>query len=270
VLDCDGDGVTNQQEVTDGTDSSSPDTDGDGVTDGKEKTDGTNPIDPCKFILASQTVAPSSAWENGDCDGDGVTNKQEKLDGTDPSNPDTDGDGVTDGKEKTDGTDSLNPCESKPEHITNALSTSFLAGDCDGDGLTNEEEIGSNVNYPNDPNRNRIPDYLEINNNTPSEDNLEIFNAVTPNGNGENDVFVIRNIQNYPNNTVTIFNRWGVIVFETEGYGQNGKFFKGVSEGRITINKNEELPIGNYFYIIRYVNNSGVPKERSGYLYLNK
>jgi gliding motility-associated-like protein len=246
--DCDGDGVTNKQEKLDGTDPSNPDTDGDGVTDGKEKTDGTDPIDPCKFILASQTVAPNVAWENGDCDGDGVTNAQEIIDSTDPNNP----------------------CESKPEHITNALSASFLAGDCDGDGLTNEEEIGSNVNYPNDPNGNGIPDYLEINNNTPSEDDLEIFNAVTPNGNGENDVFVIRNIQNYPNNTVTIFNRWGVIVFETEGYGQNGKFFKGVSEGRITINKNEELPIGNYFYILRYVNNSGVSKERSGYLYLNK
>ncbi|POY37217.1 hypothetical protein C3L50_14405, partial [Flavobacterium alvei] len=98
TADCDGDGVTNAQEKLDGTNPLNPDTDGDGVTDGKEKSDGTDPKDPCKFVLASQTLAPSSAWNTADCDGDGVTNAQEKLDGTNPLNPDTDGDGVTDGK----------------------------------------------------------------------------------------------------------------------------------------------------------------------------
>jgi gliding motility-associated-like protein len=225
------------------------DCDNDGENNGIENANGTNPNDPCSFT--NPPVLNSSAyisWSVLDCDGDGVTNGQELTDGTDPTNP----------------------CESNPQHITIALSVSFLNGDCDGDGLTNEEEIGSNVNQPNDSNGNGIPDYLEVNNNLSSDDDLEIFNAVTPNGNGNNDIFVIRNIQNYPNNTVTIFNRWGVIVYETEGYGQNEKFFKGISEGRITINKNEELPVGTYFYILHYVNNNGVSKERSGYLYLNK
>ncbi|RVT70900.1 hypothetical protein EOD40_17825, partial [Flavobacterium sufflavum] len=98
TADCDNDSVTNKQEKIDGTDPNNPDTDGDGVTDSKEKTDGTDPKDACKFILASQTVAPNSAWETVDCDNDGVNNKQEKIDGTDPKNSDTDGDGVTDSK----------------------------------------------------------------------------------------------------------------------------------------------------------------------------
>ena len=83
-------------------------------------------------------------------------------------------------------------------------------------------------------------------------------------------MFVIRNIELYPNNTVTIFNRWGVVVYEVDSYGQDNKFFKGVSEGRSTMRKLEELPVETYFYTIRYVNSNGVEKLRSGYLYLNK
>ena len=225
------------------------DCDNDGENNGIEAANGTNSNDPCSYTNPpALTSAAYLIWSVLDCDGDGVTNGQELTDGTNPTNP----------------------CESDPTHITTTLSASFLNGDCDDDGLSNGEEMGSNVNQPNDSDGNGIPDYLEANTNSPSVDDLEIFNAVTPNGNGDNDVFVIRNIQNYPNNTVTIFNRWGVVVYEIEGYGQNGKYFKGISEGRITINKNEELPIGTYFYILRYVNNQGVSKERSGYLYLNK
>jgi hypothetical protein len=53
-------------------------------------------------------------------------------------------------------------------------------------------------------------------------------------------------------------------------YGQEGKFFRGISEGRTTINKNDELPSGVYFYVVEYKNDQGVTKQRSGYLYLNK
>ena len=83
-------------------------------------------------------------------------------------------------------------------------------------------------------------------------------------------MFVIRNIELYPDNTVEIYNRWGVLVYEVNGYGQNGRYFKGISEGRVTISQSSELPVGTYFYIVRYRNNSGNNKERSGYLYINK
>ena len=262
------------------------DCDGDGTPNGLD----TNPQDPCVFAAGSIPVVTNPIWANADCDNDGESNGTEITNGTDPNNPcsytnapatssaayatwsvlDCDGDGVINGTELADGTDVNNPCESINAHTTLLLSTAFLAGDCDGDGLSNEEEIGVNANVPNDSNGNGIPDYLEINNHNPSDDDLEIFNAVTPNGNSDNDIFVIRNIQDFPQNTVTIFNRWGVIVYEVDGYGQNTNFFKGISEGRTTINKNEALPIGTYFYTLRYVNKQGVTKERSGYLYLNK
>jgi gliding motility-associated-like protein len=105
---------------------------------------------------------------------------------------------------------------------------------------------------------------------SPIDDGVEIFNSVSPNGDGDNDVFVIRNIENYPSNTVSIYNRWGVLVYEVDGYGQNDKVFKGISEGRVTVQQSEELPEGTYFYILRYVNFVGEEKQRSGYLYIKR
>ncbi len=119
-------------------------------------------------------------------------------------------------------------------------------------------------------NGNGIPDYLEPNNHMPSDDDLEIFNLVTPNGDGDNDVFVIRNIERYPENSVEIYNRWGVKVFDVNGYGQNQRYFRGISEGRATVNQDSELPVGTYWYIIKYKNAQGNWKQRVGYLYLNK
>ncbi len=269
INDCDGDGVTNGQEVLNGSDPSdscsfvlvsqtltpsaqwlAADCDGDGATNGQELLDGTNPLNPCSYIAASQTLPTSSQWLDADCDGDGVTNVQEIIDDTDPNNP----------------------CSSIPSNRSLPLSQDFLEGDCDGDGLSNGEEIGPNPNAPFDPNGNGIPDYLEPNDHSPRDFDfdIEVFNLVTPNGDGDNDVFVIRNIEMYPDNSVEIYNRWGVKVFGVEGYGQSGKFFRGISEGRATISQNSELPVGTYWYIIKYKTAQGVWKQRVGYLYLNK
>ena len=143
--DDDNDGVTDVQELTDGTDSLKADTDGDGVNDGTEKSDATDPTDSCAFILTSQTIAPSTAWNTADCDADGVTNAQELIDGTDPLKADTDGDGVTDSKEKTDGTDAKDSCKFILASQTVATSNAWNAADCDGDGTTNRQEILNNT-----------------------------------------------------------------------------------------------------------------------------
>ena len=149
TTDCDGDGIPNGVEITDGTNPLNPDTDGDGVTDGKEKTDGTAPLNPCSLILASQNVAPSTAWKNTDCDNDGVPNGTELIDGTNPLNPDTDGDGVKDGKEKTDGTNPLDPCSLILASQTLAPSTTWSTADCDNDGVPNGTELTDGTNPMN-------------------------------------------------------------------------------------------------------------------------
>lgn len=50
--DCDNDGVSNGDEILEGTNPYNPDTDGDGITDGDELTNGSDPLDPCSPNMA--------------------------------------------------------------------------------------------------------------------------------------------------------------------------------------------------------------------------
>ncbi|TDE41484.1 gliding motility-associated C-terminal domain-containing protein, partial [Flavobacterium rhamnosiphilum] len=103
-----------------------------------------------------------------------------------------------------------------------------------------------------------------------------VHNAFSPNGDGINEVFVIDNIGDACNsdNTVEIYNRWGVLVFETRNYNNESNYFDGVSRGRTTISQSSGLPTGTYFYILNYtsVDNDGkiITNKKDGYLYLTK
>ena len=66
-----------------------------------------------------------------------------------------------------------------------------------------------------------------------------------------------------------IFNRWGVKVYDIDGYGTAGKFFRGLSDGRITTGKGEELPSGTYYYVLTYIKQNGDLVEKSGPFYIN-
>ena len=55
---------------------------------------------------------------------------------------------------------------------------------------------------------------------------LHIYNEFSPNGNGKNEFFYIDCINNYPNNELQIYNRWGKLVYESKGHPDfqwNGK-----------------------------------------------
>ena len=112
-----------------------------------------------------------------------------------------------------------------------------------------------------------IPDYLEPNS---SAEDLEVFNVVTPNGDGAHDYLTIAGIQDFPNNTIRIYNRWGVLVFTTRAYDTQGNVFDGTSQGRATIAQDNKLPVGTYFYILDFEDENGVMRTRTGYLYLNR
>lgn len=71
---------------------------------------------------------------------------------------------------------------------------------------------------------------------------IEIFNAVSAEGDGKNDFMTIRNIEFYPNNQLIIVNRWGDRVFEASGYDNNQMAFKGYSTN------GNKLPSGTYYY----------------------
>jgi gliding motility-associated-like protein len=85
----------------------------------------------------------------------------------------------------------------------------------------------------------------------------------SPNGDGINDVFFIRGLDIYPENSIVIFNRWGDKVFEANPYKNtwDGKAQNGIKVG------GDELPVGIYFYVLDLGDNSKILK---GTIYLNR
>ncbi len=71
---------------------------------------------------------------------------------------------------------------------------------------------------------------------------IEIMNVLTPNADGQNDTWMIKFIESYPDAIITVFNQWGQIVYNSTGYTDpwNGK----------KDNTGKELPAGTYYYII--------------------
>jgi gliding motility-associated-like protein len=93
---------------------------------------------------------------------------------------------------------------------------------------------------------------------------INVFNALSPGSDGKNDVFYLENIELLPStidNKVTIFNRWGDVVFDVENYNNDDKVFRGLS------NDGKELPTGVYFYKIVFV---GGEKSVDGFISLRR
>ena len=102
------------------------------------------------------------------------------------------------------------------------------------------------------------------------ENNLIVYNGVSVDGNDRNRHFHIAGIENYPKNVVRIFNRWGVQVFEVEGYDNVRNVFTGRSDGRVTIEAGAKLPQGTYYYTIEYVDENNQKQKQAGWLYLKR
>jgi gliding motility-associated-like protein len=67
-----------------------------------------------------------------------------------------------------------------------------------------------------------------------------ISNTFTPNNDFHNDKWVISNIENFPNNTLEVYNRYGKLVYKTTNYLNT---WEGNSFGNA-------LPAATYFYIL--------------------
>ncbi len=98
---------------------------------------------------------------------------------------------------------------------------------------------------------------------------ITVFDGITPNGDGVNDELIIEGLENFPNNNVKIFNRLQVEVYDRDAY-HLGPFFSGRSDGRITIQEDEELPSGVYFYVITYEASNGQIVRQAGPLYIRR
>lgn len=90
---------------------------------------------------------------------------------------------------------------------------------------------------------------------------VNVSEAITPNGDGINDTWFINNIQNYPNNSVKVYNRWGDLIFSKNNYQNdwNGSYTKG---------ENNNLISSSYYYQIDLDGNGSI--DHQGWIFITK
>ena len=245
--DSDGDGIADATEA--GADPANPtDTDGDGIPDYRD-TDSDGDGIPDAVEVGSDPAKPA------DSDNDGVPDYQDT---------DSDGNGISDTIEA--GADPANPVDSDGD-----LVPDYRDADNDGDGLADTTEIGDDPANPRDTDEDGIPDYMDTDSDgdgipDSEEGKLVIYEGFSPNADDKNKKWIIDGIEQYPNNTVQIYNRWGNKIFEVEGY-DNGDNAWG-SESAVGIILGEELvPDGTYFYILDLGDGSPL---RKGYITVHR
>jgi gliding motility-associated-like protein len=75
-------------------------------------------------------------------------------------------------------------------------------------------------------------------------DNLSFYTGITPNGDGNNDNWQIDSIVNFPDNLVSIYNRWGDLVWSGKNYDNVNVVWEGKNGG------GQDLPDATYFYLV--------------------
>ena len=127
--------------------------------------------------------------------------------------------------------------------------------DDDNDGVLDFEDNCPMTYNPNQEDRDHdgigdVCDTIEIN----------ISQAVTPNGDGINDTWMIYNIEQHPKSVIHVFNRWGSEVFYAKNYQNNWNgFYK---------DQTQPLPDGSYYYQIDLNGDGKV--DNDGWIYITR
>jgi len=185
---------------------------------------------------------------DSDDDGDGLLTTLEDINGNgDPRDDDTDNDGIPNYLESSlldqdqDGVvDELDSANDDPYN------------DQDGDGYANLDEVLAGSN-PLDS--SSFPNGFD---NPSLRASIDIVSFFSPNSDGFNDTWQVKEIDRYPNNQVWIFTRSGYEVFNTQNYRND---WSGTQNGN-------PLPEGSYYYRIDLDGNSTIDFE--GWLYLTR
>ena len=255
------------------------DTDTDGLADFRD-TDSDNDKIPDTYEAGADPTKPVDTDTDGkddfrDLDSDGDTISDEVEAGADPKNPvdtdgdgkddfrdlDSDGDGIPDAIEA--GADPKNPVDTNNDGVED-----FRDLDSDGDGISDAIERGADGNNPIDTDGDGIPDYRDTdadNDDIPDSDEgqadsdkngipdyrdaqYRIPEGFSPNGDGVNELFIIKGLKVYKNAQLIVFNRNGQVVFDSgDGYGNN---WDGSSSSSMpSIGK--DLPEGLYYFVFK-------------------
>ncbi|MQP53658.1 gliding motility-associated C-terminal domain-containing protein, partial [Flavobacterium sp. LMO9] len=192
--------------------------------------------------IATQTAIVTVISTDGDNDNDGIK---------DNCDDDDDNDGVID-------IDDNCPLTYNPDQADNDNDGfgDVCDDDDDNDGIDDVDDNCQLTYNPYQEDRDNdglgdVCDTIEIN----------VAEAITPNGDGINDTWMIYNIENHPNNYIRVFNRWGDLVFEARNYQNDW-------DGHFK-SKSESLPDGaSYYYQIDLDGNGTI--EHDGWIYITR
>ncbi len=264
IVDSDGDGLTDGEEASLGTDPNNPDTDGDTLNDGDEVTNGTDPLNACDPNLTLDCnpadidlSITKTANKNRTTVGQQViftiTLTNETLDRVINIAVDEllqSGFGFVSATASSGVYNEVAGIWEIPELLGEGSATLTLTvlvlenGDYQNTAVVSDS-------FPNDGNNANNEATVTILVDRPSIDICGfLFNQFSPNGDGINDKLVINCIQDFPTNSLEIFDRFGNEVFTARGYDNSWKGTR----------NNNELPKGTYFYILDLGDGSEVRK----------
>ncbi len=276
--DCDNDGLTTAEENDLGTDPNNSDTDGDGLTDGEEVL---VEDDPATDAIPEEATDPLDACDpflTPDCNPDPVDIQVEKT--VDIIAP----------LLNTEVTFTITVTNLSMSRAINVLVEDIITADMgfefissttskgiydSGTGLWSIDEllpeesitlnisvtirtVGTLTNVATLV--DSLPSDIESDNNSSRVDLTvsrsectdigTICNLFSPNGDGVNDNLILVGYQNFPNSRLSVFDRYGNMVFEQTAYDNT---WKGTGD-------DGDLPRGTYFYILDLGDGSEVTK----------
>jgi len=174
------------------------------------------------------------------------------LDGTpDNCDPDDDNDGILDINDNCPTQANSNQADNDADGIGDACDN-----DDDNDGILDGYDNCPFIYNPGQEDVDNdgmgdICDTVEIN----------VSQAITPDGDGINDTWFINNIQNYPNNSVKVYNRWGDLIFNKRNYQNDWN-------GSYANNGNNIPDASSYYYQIDLDGNGSI--DHDGWIYITK
>ena len=202
---------------------------------------------------------------DGDTDGDGIPDKEDTdsdndgIPDADEGNEDTDNDGVADYVDEDSDADGIPDFDEGDRDTDGDGIPDYQDLDSDNDGITDDIEAGDD--WVLDCDDDGTPNYLD-------QDRCSIIVPLgfSPNGDYDNDLWIIEGINQYAGNKVKVYNRWGNLVYEKDGYDNEMVVWTGQSEGKLTIG-GQEVTDGSYFYVIELGDSS---KPIRGYVVVKR
>ena len=76
-------------------------------------------------------------------------------------------------------------------------------------------------------------------------DLIKAVSIITPNNDGQNDNLQFNGLESFPDNNLTVFNRWGNVIYEADGYQTDDFRWDGTRQG-------QPLPAGTYYYVLNF------------------